>query len=464
MITHGGRLPAETSRFFGRSHEAAAVKAALARSRLVTVTGPGGIGKTRLAVKVAGEQARAFPDGVFLADLSAARDAAAVARAVTAALGTDDEEGHHGRRLLLILDTCERVVDACAQLAEAILRGGDGPVLLVTGRQPLDLPGEVVFRLPPLAAGDAVSLFADRAAAAQPGFAVTGDALPKVTRLCRMLDDTPLALELAALRLRAVGLDELLARLPGHLRLLGCGRTAGGERQRSLLASINWSYDLCTPAERLLWTRLSVLADGFDLEAAEAAGAATGAAAGASAGDGGALPADQVLDTLIGLVDKSIVLRLAEAEAEAEAQAQANASAQARADGVGAARYRLPAIVREHGAALRAGGSAADQEDADYEGRWRLLTPREREVAGLVAKGLTNREIAACLVVSKRTVDAHLEHILGKLGYASRVQVAALAQHEQAFRADARSVPAQRAAAGPRTGAAGPHTGAGRLR
>jgi len=418
------------------------------------VTGPGGIGKTRLAVKVAGEQAGTFPDGVFLADLSAARDAAAVARAVTAALGTVGEESHPGqvtgRRLLLILDTCDRVVGACAQLAEAILGGGDGPALLVTSRQPLDLPGEVVFRLLPLAADDAVSLFADRAAAAEPGFEVTGDALPKVTRLCRVLDDSPLALELAALRLRAVGLDELLARLPGHLRLLGSGRTAGGERQRSLQASINWSYDLCTPAERLLWTRLSVLADGFDLRAAEAAGAAaapgTGATATATAGD--ELPADQVLDTLIGLVEKSIVLRSPEAEAGAG----------------GAARYRLPAIVREHGAALRAGSPAADQEDADYEGRWRLLTPREREVAGLVAKGLTNREIASCLVVSKRTVDAHLEHILGKLGYTSRVQVAALAQHEQAFRADTRSVPAQRTAAGQRTGAAGPRTGAGRPR
>jgi predicted ATPase len=446
LITHGGRLPAETSGFFGRSHEAAAIKDALARSRLVTLTGPGGMGKTRLAVKVAGDHARAFPGGVFLADLSTARDADAVARAVTSALGPlgplglPGQEGQRdqprpgwlagqlrGEHLLLILDTCEHVIDACALLADAILRGGDGPVLLVTSRQPLDLPGEVVFRLAPLDEDDAVSLFADRAGAADPGFQVTTDTLPKVTRLCGVLDGVPLAIELAALRLRAVGLDELLARLPGHLRLLGHGRTGAGERQRSLQASISWSFHLCSPAERLLWTRLTVLADGFDLAAAEAAGA----------GDG--LGADEILDTLVGLVDKSIVLRETGAD--------------------GTVRYRLPAIVREYGAALRSRG--ADPEDAEYAGRWRLLTPREREVAGLVAKGLTNREIAACLVVSKRTVDAHLEHILGKLGYSSRVQVAALASHEQAARADnradGRSVPA------PRAEAAGSRTGAGRF-
>jgi predicted ATPase/DNA-binding CsgD family transcriptional regulator len=433
LITHGGRLPAETSRFFGRSHEAAAIQDALGRSRLVTLTGPGGTGKTRLAVKVAAGHARAFPDGVFLADLSAARGADAVARAVTAALGLPGQEGQRdqprpgwlagqlsGEHLLLILDTCEHVVDACALLADAILRGGDGPALMVTSRQPLDLPGEVVFRLGPLDADDAVSLFADRAGAADTGFEVSAETLPKVVRLCQVLDGIPLAIELAALRLRAVGLDELLTRLPGHLRLLGHGRTGAGERQRSLQASISWSFHLCSPAERLLWTRLTVLADGFDLAAAEEA----------CAGDD--LGPDEILDTLVGLVDKSIVLRAADTD--------------------GTVRYRLPAIVREHGATFRSRGS--DPEDAEYADRWRLLTPREREVAGLVAKGLTNREIAACLVLSKRTVDAHLEHIRGKLGYNSRVQVAALASHEEAVRADGRSVPAPRAeAAGARTGA-----------
>jgi len=445
-----GRLPAQASRFFGRQDEAGAIRDGLSRSRLVTVTGPGGIGKTRLAVKVASERAEAFPDGVFFADLSAARDAGAVARTVTAAvaaaLGLPGRDGRpdrprpdwlagrlHGRRLLLILDTCEHVVDACAALADAILRAGSGPVLLATSRQPLGLPGEAVFRITSLSADDAVGLFADRAAAAVPGFAVTANTLPRLARLARLLDGNPLAIELAAPRLRAVGLDELLARLPGHLRLLGSGRTAVGERvgvgdrRQSLQASAGWSYDLCSPAERLLWARLSVFADGFDLAAAE------------HVCSGDEFGADEILDALVGLVDKSIVLRAP--------------------DRGGPARYRLPALVREQGAALgagpairnavprqatrqssavrqspaangRGGGDAPD--DTVYAGCWALLTAREREVAGLVALGLTSKDIAARLVVSKRTVDSHLEHILGKLGYNSRVQVAALASHELA--------------------------------
>jgi predicted ATPase/DNA-binding CsgD family transcriptional regulator len=446
LTTHAGRLPAQASRFFGRQDEAAAIKDGLTRSRLVTVTGPGGIGKTRLAVKVASEHGQAFPDGVFFADLSAARDDGAVARTVTAAvaaaLGLPGRDGRpdrprpdwladrlHGKRLLLILDTCEHVVDACAALADAILRAGSGPVLMATSRQPLGLPDEAVFRIASLTADDAVGLFADRAAAAVPGFAPSVHTLPRLARLSQLLDGNPLAIELAAPRLRAVGLDELLARLPGHLRLLGNGRTAVGERGRvgdrrqSLEASVGWSYDLCSPAERLLWARLSVFADGFDLAAAEHV----------CSGDG--LGADEILDALVGLVDKSIVLRAPDRD--------------------GVARYRLPALVREQGVALGAGaairnavprqspavrqspatdgpGGGDGLDDTVYAGCWALLTAREREVAGLVALGMTSKDIAARLVVSKRTVDSHLEHILGKLGYNSRVQVAALASHELA--------------------------------
>ena len=334
MITHEGRLPEPTSRFVGRSQEAAAIRDALARARLVTLTGPGGIGKTRLAVRVAGEAARAFPDGVFLADLSAARDAAGVARAVASALGGRGQPGTRGqpsagwlagrlrgRRVLLILDTCEHVVDACAALADTIVHGAAEPVLLATGRQPLDLPGEVVFRIPPLGVadggGEAVSLLADRAAAV-PGFAVTPGTLPRLVDLCRLLDGMPLAIELAALRLRGSGLDELLGWLPGHLRQLGIGRpaTAVG-RHQSLHASVVWSYDLCTPAERLLWARLSVFPGSFDLTAAEAV---------CSSGAAG------IVDTLVALVDKSVVLR--------------------EQDEGDAARYWLPGVDREHGAEL----------------------------------------------------------------------------------------------------------------
>ena len=368
MATHGGRLPAQASRFFGRSAEGAAVTAALSRSRLVTLTGPGGVGKTQLAVTVAGQLEPSFPDGVFLADLAAAGDAAGVSQAVAAAVGRPaserrpgpgDEDGTgwpagpppgpgelagwlRGRHLLLILDTADRVVVACAALADAVLRAGDGPVLLVTSRQALGLPGEVVFRIGPLpvtaGGGDAVWLFADRAAAAFPGFQVTAAALPALVRVVRLLDGMPLAIELAALRLRAVGLDELLAILPGRLRQLAAGRrAAAGDRQQSLEASIAWSYQLCSPAEQQLWTRLSAFADGFDLAAAEAVGR--------PAGPGGTWPAPGedgqpagVLGPLVGLVDKSVVLRAP--------------------DTGGAARYRLLGIVGEYGAAKAAEGAA----------------------------------------------------------------------------------------------------------
>lgn len=396
MITHGGRLPAEPSRFFGRSREAAEIQEALAGSRLVTLTGPGGIGKTRLAVKVAGSLTQTFADGVVIADLAAARDAAGVVCGLAAALGVPHRQAAHdlsghdaagwiasqlrGKRLLVILDTCEHVIEPCAAVVDAVLRGG-GPTLLVTSRQPLDLPGEVVFRIPPLAAGtaepgggDAVRLFADRAAAAVPGFEVTGELLPKAVALCRLLDGVPLGIELAALRLRAVGLDELLVRLPGNLRLLGAGRRAasGGSslrepaagRQQTLLASVTWSYDLCTLAERLLWSRLSVFAGDFNLAAAEHVCA------------GGDLGADAVLDTLIGLVDKSVVLRVA--------------------DVGGTARYRLSAVVREHGAAHAADLAVYAARHRDHyaglarAGTASFIGPDQLDHLGRLAKDAAN--------------------------------------------------------------------------
>jgi predicted ATPase/DNA-binding CsgD family transcriptional regulator len=397
LITQGGRLPAEASRFFGRSDEAAAVKDALARSRLVTLTGPGGVGKTRLAVKVARELAPVFPDGVFIADLSAAWDAAGLVRATVSALGLAGsgrraeprEAGWlarqlRGRRLLLILDTAEQVADACAALADAILRAGAGPVLLVTSRQALDLPGEVVFGIGPLPVtgdgGDAVALFADRAAAASPGFEVTADMLPTLVRLCRLLDGLPLAIELAALRLRAVGLDELLARLPGQLRLLASGRrAAAGDRQQSVEASIGRSYRLCSPAERELWTRLSVFAGGFDLAAAEAVcgSAAPGTESLLPEEDS---PATGVVGTLVGLVDRSVVLR--------------------EADTGSTARYRLLAVVREYGAAHAADAAAdADRHRRHYLGMARrfaasFVGPRQTALVAAIARDEANLRLA----------------------------------------------------------------------
>lgn len=333
---HGGRLPAETTRFFGRSEEAAAIRGALGRSRLVTLTGPGGVGKTRLAVRVAREQGAAFTDGVCMVQLSGLRDSELLPDTVAGALGLAGQSGEssmaalvdylRGKRMLIILDTCEHLIDACAMLADVVLRGADGPRLLATSRQALDIPGEVVYPIPPLAVpedgGDAVALFADRVAAAVPGFVVTDGNRAKIVDLCQGLDGIPLAIELAAVRLRAVGLDELLDRLGDRLRLLASGSRRVTQRHQTLRMTIGWSYELCSDAERLLWTRLSVFAGGFGLAAVETVCA------------GGPLGTEDIIDTLIGLVDKSIVLRADDAETT---------------DG---ARYLMLDTVREYGAEL----------------------------------------------------------------------------------------------------------------
>ncbi|MGH3168428.1 MAG: ATP-binding protein, partial [Trebonia sp.] len=212
---HGGRLPAETTRFFGRSAETAAIRDALRRSRLVTLTGPGGVGKTRIAVRVARELSSAFPDGVYMMQLSALRDPELLVSTMADVLGITGQLARRqpeelvdylrGKRVLLVLDTCEHLIDACAMFADMLLRGAEGPVLLATSRQALDIPGETMYPIPPLPVpddgGDAVALFADRVSAAVPGFAITAEIRPKIVRLCRGLDGIPLAIELAAVRL-----------------------------------------------------------------------------------------------------------------------------------------------------------------------------------------------------------------------------------------------------------------------
>jgi predicted ATPase len=211
------------------------------------------------------------------------------------------------RQLLLVLDTCEHVIDACAALADAILRAAPGVTILATSRQPLDAAGEAVLQLSPLpvpdpgagSAGkaDAVELFAQRAAAAVPGFTVTPENLADVITVCRRLDGIPLAIELACVRLRALSLHQMAERIDDRLRLLTGGRRSGTPRHQTLRAAIEWSYSLCTPAEQLLWARLSVFASGFDIPAAEAVGA------------GGAIAAGEIVPTLISLVDKNVLAR-----------------------------------------------------------------------------------------------------------------------------------------------------------
>ena len=342
-----GLLPAEANSFVGRAGELLWLTTRLRSARLVTVVGPGGVGKTRLCLRAAASlPATRFPDGIWIADLSALSDPARLADAVATALGLPERDATaqraavlehlRDRRLLLILDTCEHVVDACASLAEAVLRAAPEVTVLATSRQPFDAPGEQVFPLAPMPAEtDAVELFAQRAASVLPDFTVTAANHADVVRLCRRLDGLPLALELAAVRLRALPLAELVGHLESGFSVLGVTRRGGAPRHKTLQTAIEWSHALCTPAEQALWARLSVFAGPFDVAAAEQVCADT------------ALPADEVVHALIGLVDKSVVLR------SDRADEQDGASLSER-------RYRLPGTLREFAAGqlARAGDDA----------------------------------------------------------------------------------------------------------
>src|SRR5215472_15259668 len=345
-----GNLPTELTSIVGRRGELAAVRQLLAASRLVTLTGPGGVGKTRLALRAAAGVRRAFRDGVWLVQLDQLRDEALVAQAVAGALGLQDRAGYipaaalaeylAGRQLLLVLDNCEHLVDAAAELADQLLRAAAGLRVLANSRESLTIDGETVLAVPPLpvpesgqpltAAGlgvfPAAQLFAERAAQVVPGFAVTEANAAAVAGICGRLEGMPLAIELAAARLPVLSAEQIEERLGDRLGLLTRGGRTRPDRQRTLRASIEWSYELCTRAERLLWARCSVFAGGFELDAAE----------GICAGD--RLAAGRVLDLLAGLAGKSIL------------------SAEHRA---GAVRYRLPEPLREFGQErLRESGEA----------------------------------------------------------------------------------------------------------
>ncbi|MEU6158132.1 LuxR C-terminal-related transcriptional regulator [Streptomyces sp. NPDC047130] len=306
-----GRLPAETTSFVGRADELALLHDALAQARLVTLVGPAGVGKSRTALRAASRLADRFPDGVWLVELSALRDPEQVPAALAAVLGAaghpaaaplDAVVAHlEDRAALIVLDTCEHLVDACAMLSDLLLHETAGVRVLATSRQPLDVPGERCLPLAPLPREDALELFIRRARAVTPSFTVPEAERGRVLALVDRLDGLPLALELAAVRLRALPLTELTDRLDHRLEVLTGGRRTALARHQTLRTAIGWSHDLCTPRERLLWARLSVFAGPFDLAALERV-----CAFGALGGDGVALEA------LIGLVDKSVVRRVGE--------------------------------------------------------------------------------------------------------------------------------------------------------
>ncbi|WP_205718699.1 BTAD domain-containing putative transcriptional regulator [Actinomadura sp. WMMA1423] len=309
-------LPVPLTGLIGRDRCLDDVERLLGTARLVTLTGPGGVGKTRLALEAAARlTGDGFPDGVWLVELAARRGGTAeLAQEVSAVLGLRDDmpgapaagapEGDgvrrlsaalRGRRMLLVLDNCEHVVDRAAELAELLLRGAAGLRILATGREPLGLTGETVYLVEPLRKDDAVRLFADRAAASAPGFALDADRAA-VAEICRRLDGIPLALELAATRVRALGVRELARRLTDRFGVLTTGPRGAPARQRTLRAVIDWSWEPLGPAERAVLRRLAVHVDGCGLDAAEAVCA------------GGDVREEDVLDLLTRLVDRSLVV------------------------------------------------------------------------------------------------------------------------------------------------------------
>jgi predicted ATPase len=282
------------------------------------VVGPGGVGKTRLARVAAADGLENYPDGVWIVELSGLRDPALLPNTVASVLGLPEQDARSAlgsvleylreKRLLLIFDTCEHMLDPCAELVQAVMSDAPGVAFLATSRQPLDTQGEQNFAIQPLPVpdadaaaelgrGDAVELFALRAVAAVPGFTVDRDNAAAVIRLCRRLDGMPLAIELAAVQLRALALDELIQRLDRRFSVLTGGNPGALERHQTLRTAIEWSYELCSVAERRLWARLSVFAGTFSLAAAEEVCAEV------------EIEQPEVVDALIGLVDKSVVLQ-----------------------------------------------------------------------------------------------------------------------------------------------------------
>ena len=274
-------LPRWLTSFVGRAGELAGLRRLVAGSRLVTVTGPGGVGKTRLAVDVAAGLAGRFPAGVWFADLSAVSSAEQVAPALAGVLAAGDTGGRPpldaiaarlaGASALLVLDNCEHLIAGCAQIARVLVDGCKGLTVLATSREPLLVSGEVVFSLAPLPEDDAVRLFTERARDRSPGF--DGSASPAVIgRICSRLDGLPLAIELAAARVTLLGVDEIEERLARRFELLAGGRRDSPPRHQGLAALVEWSYQLLGEDERRLFRSLSVMTGGFDLAAAAALG------------------------------------------------------------------------------------------------------------------------------------------------------------------------------------------------
>jgi non-specific serine/threonine protein kinase len=391
-------LPAQLSSFIGREAELAEVRHLVDGARLVTLTGSGGVGKTRLGLQVVTGLTGEVGEGVWFADLAPVGDPGLVAATVAHALGIREDPGRPitglivdaigQRRLLVVLDNCEHVIDACAKVADALLRGCPNLALLATSREQLGIGGEWVYRVPSMGtpaegaevgavrASEAVRLLADRAAAQGVPLTWDGPAAEMVGRVCRRLDGIPLALELAAARLRVMPVAELDARLDERFSLLTGGSRAALPRQQTLRAMVEWSWELLTGSERAVLARLSVFAGGFGLAAAEAVAA------------GRDVPAEEVLGLLGALVDKSLV--------------------QFGDTGSGPGRYRLLETVRQY---------AAGQLDSQGEAAVDAIRAAHRDYYLALAEAAAPQLVAADQAAWLDRLDAELGNLRAAINF-----------------------------------------------
>jgi predicted ATPase/DNA-binding CsgD family transcriptional regulator len=306
-------LPRDVSSFVGRDSERAEVANLIGSTRLLTLVGPGGVGKTRLAIQVASEALAHYPDGVWVIELGPLASGELVPMTIAQVLGVREQPGIplintlHGTvgrtRQLLVLDNCEHLIDACAHLAHGLLRTCPNVHVMATSREPLGITGEVVWQVPPLGLpvgegdeddADALRLFVERAKASLPSFEVLPASRAAVIQICRQLDGLPLAIELAASRVRMLAPDEIAGRLADRFKLLTGGSRSAPARQQTLEAAINWSYELLSAPERRLFEDLSVFVDGFSVAGLAAVSSSSGES--------------EVLDLLGRLVDRSLVV------------------------------------------------------------------------------------------------------------------------------------------------------------
>ncbi|HYQ89356.1 MAG TPA: protein kinase [Candidatus Binatia bacterium] len=376
-------LPVSLTSFVGREGEMEEVARLLGSARLVTLLGSGGCGKTRLAIQVARNLLESLPDGAWVVELAALSDPSLVPQSVAMALGLREESGRplvemvaehlSSRTLLLVLDNCEHLAAACSSLVQALLAAAPAIRILATSRQGLGVPGETLWRIPSLSVPDpggaplhrqavsryeSVRLFLERASAVQPSFALTDQNAWTVAQICGRLDGIPLAIELAAARVKVLPVAQILGRLEDRFRLLTSGSTAVLERQQTLRAAVDWSYDLLTETEQQLFQRISVFAGGLSLEGAE------------SVCSGNGITEEEILDLLAHLVDKSLLIPEEGCE--------------------GSARYRLLETLRAYG-----------RERLERAGHGEEYVKRHgafyREAAGRAEPGLLGPEQASWL-------------------------------------------------------------------